>query len=143
MYMYKHAIITMHKFNYSLHAISVPWTPVSIIQIGSSDINSVATLNYTIPSTVVPDTAKAVLIYPTTRCGYSNADMGADLSYYVVVNGTRYEHFLHMHAYRQNAYNTNSDNMWFPMPPNRQLYVGIPQAFPNNCHTFVSIIGYR
>ena len=120
----------------------MPWTPVAKTEFGNSDINTATTLSYTIPN-IIPNSARAVLIYPTTRCGYSNADIGADLSYYVVVNGTRYEHFLHMHAYRQDAYNTNSDNMWFPMPSNRLLYVGVPITFPNNCHTFVSVIGYR
>ena len=122
--------------------ISVPWTPVNKTQIGSDDLNAATTLSYSIPS-IIPSTAREVLVYPTVRCGTSTIDMGADITYYVEVNGVRYEHFLYMHGYPQNAYNTNSDNMWFPMPSNRMVYVEVPLAFPRYCHTFVSVIGYR
>ena len=120
----------------------MPWTPVNRTEIGRDNLNTATTLNFTIPN-LIPNTAQAVLLYATAHCGNSALDMGADLSYYVVVNGTRYEHFLHMFAYWQDAHNTNSDNMWFPMPPNRQLYVDIPQRFPNHCNTYVSVIGYQ
>ena len=125
----------------SIHNV-VPWTPVNRTEIGQHNLNTATTLNFIIPS-LIPNTAQAVLLYVTAHCGFSTIDMGADISYYVVVNGTRYEHFLHMFGYRQQAHNTNSDNMWFPMPPNRLLYVGIPQEFPRNCHTYVSVIGHR
>ena len=120
----------------------MPWTPVAKTEFGEHDLNTATTLTFTIPS-VIPDTAQAVLLYATAQCGYSTGDDGADLSYYVMVDGTQYEHFLHMFAYGQDAFNTNSDNMWFPMPPNRQLNVEIPQSYPRNCFTYVSAIGYR
>ena len=74
-------------------------------------------------------------MYATALCGISTIDMGADIAYYVEVNGIHYEHFLHMHSYPQ--YNTNSDNMWFPIPSNRMVYVS--ETLPRNCHTFVSL----
>ena len=132
----------MHSYPY-IHCTcnAVPWTPVTKTEIGNHDLNTATTLNFTIPS-LIPSTAQAVLLYSTARCGNSTKAK-TDLSYYVVVNGTRYEHFLHMHAFLQSACNTNSDNMWFPMPPNRLLYVEIPQALLGHCYTYIHVIGYQ
>ena len=120
----------------------MPWTPVNKTEIGRDNLNNATTLSYTIPD-IIPTTAQAVLVYVTARCGHSSVNKDEDIIYYVVVNGVRYEHFLHMLGYPQLAYNTNSDNMWFPMPSDRLVYVEVPIAFPEFCHTFVSVIGYR
>ena len=70
--------------------------------------------------------------------------MAVDIPYYVVENGIRYEYFLRTYAYTHDAVNTNSENMWFPMPSDRKVYVEVPIAFPpGNCLTRVSVIGYR
>ena len=82
-------------------------------------------------------------MYPLVHCGYNSISTGIDIAYYVEVNGIRYQHFLHTYAYPQVAVNANSDNMWFPMPSNRMVYTEVPLAFSINCHTFVSVIGYR
>ena len=119
---------------------AVPWTPVNKTEIGRHNLETATTLSFTIPN-LIPDTAQAVLLYATVFCGYSSNRGPTDLSYYVVVNGTRYENFLHMHGYRQSAINTNSDNMWFPMPPNRLFYVDIQRV--DSCYTFISVIGYQ
>ena len=128
---------------YALLFISVPWTPVNKTEIGRADLNTATTLSYSI-SSIIPSTAREVLVYPTVLCGNSEpGNSGADIAYYVEVNGVRYENFLYMHGYPQNAYNTNSDNMWFPMPSNRMVYVKVPVPFPQFCYTYVSVIGYR
>lgn len=71
--------------------------------------------------------------------------MATDIKYYVMENGVRYEYLLAMHAYPQDAFNSNSDNMWFPMPSNRVVYIEVPIAFPPgvNCYTKATVIGYR
>ena len=100
------------------------------------------TMSYSIPS-IIPNTAREFLLYSTATCGWSSINMNVDITYYVEVNGIRYEHFLNTHAYPQDAINTNSDNMWFPMPSNRMVYVEPSLAVPYNCHYSVSVIGYR
>lgn len=124
------------------HASPVPWTPVNKTEIGRNDLNTATTLSYDIP-TIIPDAAQRVLLYSSTHCGYSSERKHGDIKYYVVVDGIHYEQFLLMRSYDQVAINTNSDNMWFPMPPNRLIYIEVPVAFPNNCHTVVNVIGYQ
>ncbi len=46
-------------------------------------------------------------------------------------------------AYTQVGYNTNSDNMWFPMPPNRRVYLGVPKLYGNAVKVSIYVIGYR
>ena len=83
-------------------------------------------------------------MYATVRCGWSSSThMEADIEYYVEVNGVRYKHYLHMYGYRQGAYNTNSDNMWFPMPSNRMLHVEVPLEFTGHCTSVARVIGHR
>ena len=127
---------------YTNCVISVPWTPVNKTQIGSDYLTTATTLSYSIPS-IIPSTAREVLVYTTMWCGWNRVTVDADITYFVEVNGIRYEHFLHVYAYRQSAINTNSDNMWFPMPPNRMVYIDVPLAFSSNYRTLVSVIGYR
>ena len=76
----------------------------------------------------------------TVECGWNSGRMGADVTYYVEMNGKRYQHFLRVYAYPQDAFNTNSDNMWFPMPSNRMVCIDAPHV---NCRTFISVIGCR
>jgi hypothetical protein len=48
-----------------------------------------------------------------------------------------------MQSYYQNAIDTNSDNMWFPMPADRQIHLEIvPIAF-RSCFSHLWVIGYR
>ena len=139
-----HDIVCISDKLYSLanYLISVPWTPVNKTHIGGNYLNTAHSLSYTIPS-IIPSTAREVLVYSSANCGWSSINMAVDITYYVEVNGIRYEHFLHTHAYRQDAVNTNSDNMWFPMPPNRIVHVEAPLAIPDYCNTVTSVIGYR
>ena len=121
----------------------VPWIPVNKTHVGSDNLNTATTLSYDIPS-IIPNTAQGVLLYSDARCGFSaGSNTPADIAYYVVVNGVRYEHFLRTYAYPHDAVSCNSDNMWFPMPSNRLVYVEVPIALPGNCVTIVSVIGYR
>ena len=124
------------------HAFPVPWTPVNKTEIGRSNLNAATVLSYSIPS-IIPSTAQAVLLYSSVRCGTSTINDEGDIAYYVVVDGIRYEHFLYMRSYPQQAHNTNSDNMWFPMPQNRLIYTQVPIAFPGQCFNVVHVIGYQ
>ena len=135
--------LCMYTANENAYVSLVSWTPVNMTEIGGDNLNTATTLSYNVPS-IIPNTAQGVLLYSIARCGTSSdVGRGGDITYYVVENEVRYEHFLLMRAYPQEAHNTNSDNMWFPMPSNRLVYVDVPIALPGNCFTTVSVIGYR
>ncbi len=105
-------------------SVSIPtvrntWTSVPITSIGSTNLQHPNTFSFVIPS-VIPSTAKNVLIYALMHCGQANR--GTELHLKVFTqdgSNKRFEKYLYMFSWNQNAINTNSDNMWFPMPINR------------------------
>lgn len=116
--------------------------------IGSrSNLNTVTTLSHEIPSNRIPATAKEFLVYVTAFCGRSEgSDLEAHISYYIEENGTQYRKFLFMRGHGNTdlrVRNTNSENMWFPMPFNRMIHVNIPVALQDQCFTSIYAIGYR
>ena len=110
--------------------------------LGLISFNNPATYQFFIPD-VVPDTAREFLLYASVICGGTVRDLSADIIFYVENGSTRYEKFLHMYGWDQLAYNTNSDNMWFPMPSNRLVHMELPIAFPGSCWAQLFTIGYR
>lgn len=117
------------------------WTSVPLTAIGSTNLQHAGTLAYTIPS-VIPSNAVEVLVYASVRCGYS-AHITQDIKIYTQQGTRRYEKYLFMTSWPQSAYNTNSDNMWFPMATNRRIYMEISRAHGNNCGGYLKAIGYR
>ena len=61
----------------------------------------------------------------------------------IQIDTTRYEKYLMVYSWSQDAISTNSDNMWFPMPPNRRVYLTVPTAHGANAGARLFAIGYR
>jgi hypothetical protein len=118
------------------------WTSISIRQIGSSTLRSVGTSSYVIPSSI-PSNAKEVLVYAEVLAGYSSPDTLARLKLFTEEGSKRYEQYILVHTYPQNAYSINSDNMWFPLMSNRRLYMYKPRVLGGNVIARVYVIGYR
>ena len=93
---------------------------------------------------MIPTSAREVLIYATVKSGWVETDSHpTDVEFSTRKGGNRYEKYLRLDAYRRDAINTNSDNMWFPMPPDRTLFVYLPGVFNGDVAVDVSAIGYR
>ena len=118
---------TVQQLSYPVTWISIPFT-----QIGTTNLKHAATLSFTIPS-VVPSSAKEILIHAGFSTGTSNNGPLQYIKIFTQIGTTKYEKYLMMLSYPQNAHNTNSDNMWFPMPPNRRVYLTLQTAVGNNC----------
>ena len=127
---------------------SVMWTPVAKTPIIGPEaslrlsLENATTYNFQIPD-VIPLTARELLVYASVKCGTATLRRFGDIVFYVMHNGLRFENLLYMHGYEQAAFNTNSDNMWFPMPADRLIHLEITVAIPGNCLTLLSAIGYR
>ena len=94
------------------------WTSVPRTAIGGSNLRHPNTFSFVIPN-VIPSTAKNVLIYTIMYCGGANRYQPPPQSIYACrmeVTNVLKSISLLMKSWIQNAYNTNSDNMWFPMP---------------------------
>ena len=65
--------------------------------------------------------------------------------FYTMEGDQQFGMYLRMHGWRQDAINTNSDNMWLPMASNRLVYVNVPATYSGAgvCGLHVSATGYR
>ena len=121
------------------------WTPVRKTYIGRVHLTHPSNiyLAFRIPS-VIPSGVRAVLIYTTLECGRANQDVTQDVQ--IFTEGTYgYPHYLkyiYVHSYNQNAWNTNSENMWFPMPANRKVYMKYTRNSGARCYVTLYATGY-
>ena len=106
---------------------TVTWTSVPQTEIGTSDLQRATTIPYEIPA-VIPSTAREMLILVAALQGQAN-NIGNQyfLKIYTLQGTNRYEQYLYLYTWPQYAINTNSDNMWFPMPSNRMIYLEVPE----------------
>ncbi len=119
------------------------WTSLLKTSIGTSNLQHAGTLSFTIPSVVIPYSAREVLIHAGVYMGTSSRGPQQDLKIFTQIETTRYEKYLLEFSWYQEAINTNSDNMWFPMPPNRRVYLTVPAAMGDNAGVRLFAIGYR
>ena len=120
----------------------VTWTSVRMTRIGSTNLRHAGTLAYIIPS-VIPSSANEVLVLANIRCGNSSPGPHQYIKIYTQQETRHYEQYILMESWTQNAINTNSDNMWFPMPTNRRVYIEVPTAHGIDCLAKLEAIGYR
>ena len=120
----------------------VEWESFNMIQLGTINMGTTGTQSYVIPSTV-PSTAREVLVYVYINMGRSQ-DLFGQIKIYTESSPTRrFEKYLAIKTYNQEAWSTASDNMFFPMTSNRRVYVRLTRTFPGNVHGTVNVIGYR
>ena len=120
----------------------VEWESFDMIQIGTINMQSTNTQSFVIPA-AVPSTATEVLVYVYVIKGNSES-VSSNMKIYTESSPTRrFEKYLTIRTWSQNALATVSENMFFPMPSNRRVYIRLPNAHPRNVYGFVNIIGYR
>ena len=124
------------------HYSTYNWTSVPKTSIGTSNLQHAATFSYTIPN-LIPSAAKEVLVYVRVSSSYSNQGPYHDIKIFTQIGTNMYEKYIFLSSLNQDAINTNSDNMWFPMPPNRRVYLTLPAAHGNNVNANLYVIGYR
>lgn len=121
------------------------WTTVARTFIGTSLLQEIGTFSFDIPS-IIPSDAKEVLIYGAFYAGTNDNNISLDIKCFTEIGTTRYEKYIYLLTWNQNAINSNSDNMWFPMPPDRRFYMTVPIALPRGSQhggALMYVIGYR
>ena len=119
------------------------WTSVPITYIGGTDLRHPNTFSFVIPS-VIPSAAKNVLIYALMHCGHASHQITLHLKVFTQDGSNkRFEKYLYMLSLDQVAFNTNSDNMWFPMPVNRRIYMTVDRDVGTYCKAQLFAIGYN
>ena len=120
------------------------WIPVSKTRLAEVDTSKVGTQSFGLPE-IIPQGAREVLIYASLQVGNSNPhDVHDDIKIFTVDGSNEYAQYIAIHTYRQNAWVTNSSNMWFPVTNTREIAVAMPQIFERvHVHFYLSVIGYR
>ena len=123
---------------------AVNWTSVPLTSIGSTNLRQSGTLAYDIPS-VIPSSAKEVLVLVSAQAGHSAPNDGYFIKIYTQQNQRQYEKYILLRSHNQNAWNTNSDNLWFPMTTGRQVFVELTSAhsITGTIAVYLHAIGYR
>ena len=118
------------------------WTTISKSLIGPSKLQNAGTSSYTIPSDV-PSSAREVLVYVSVRDGSVARGPKNDVKIYTQIGITRYEKYIILYSCDVPGFKINSDNMWFPMPTDRRVYLTLPQDHSRWVTTRLYVIGYR
>ena len=117
----------------------VEWESFDMIRLGPINMQSNSIQSFVIPA-AVPSTAREVLVYVYIY----KENYFSNMKIYTESSPTRrFEKYLTIRTRPQNVLATVSENMFFPMPSNRRVYVRLPNAHPRNIDGFVNIIGYR
>ena len=95
--------------------------------------------------TNIPTSAKEVLVYVSLQVGHTEPhDKWGDIKIFTADDCNEYAQYMTIRTYRQNAWVTNSDNMWFPVTDRRQVVVNLPHCFvDNHIHLRLYVIGHR
>ena len=119
------------------------WVSVPLNKVGSSNLQLAGTIGFAIP-TIVPGNASDVLFYVYVEAGYSDMEVHENLKLYTANDNRQFEKYLRITGYpKQVAFNTNSENMWFPMPDNRLVYLQVPKIQGVTVILELFLIGYR
>ena len=118
------------------------WNSIPLTRIGDINTRTTATQTFQIPSTI-PQTAKEVLVYAYIIAGASQSAFIHVKIFTEQSHTRRFEKYLSLQTWNQNAHTMTADNMWFPLTPNRRVYLSLSTIIPGNAAGHIYIIGYR
>ena len=70
-------------------------------------------------------------------------DVTSHVKIYTIYNGAHFAKYISAHSFPQNAWSTNSDNIWLPLFGSRTIYAMSPNVHSGNAGITIDIIGYR
>ena len=118
------------------------WESISLAHIGSINTQTTAMQTFVIPSSV-PQTAREVLVYAYLLAGSSENRFTHVKIFTEKSHNRRFEKYLSLQTWPQDAYTMTVDNMWFPLATNRRIYVAVTTALGINTSGNIYITGYR
>ena len=118
------------------------WTSVTLTEIGHNDLETPGNYSFEIPS-IIPSTASNVLVYLGIRFGGAITGVSQNFKIFTQDETRHYEKYLYMLGYYQAAINTNSENMWFPMPADRMVHLTVYRSIGQSCQACIHVIGYN
>ena len=105
------------------------------------------TYQFQLPMNLIPGDAKEVLLHVAVCMGSSLPNPQSYwLGVYVKDGVTTYSKASRLTTTKQNAFNDNSENMWFPMPADHSVYLEVAKRerpVERNAKCDIYVIGYR
>ena len=121
------------------------WKSIGLNRIGGSNFRSTAvpaTFSYEIPDTV-PDDAKEVFLYARFYTG-NGGGITSHFTIYTEEGDDKYQQYITLDGYSSHArWNSNTDNLWFPMPSNRRVFLVVPNTHASDAGGELYVTGYR
>ena len=125
--------------------LACPWTPVVRTIFAENNLRTPGTHVYSIP-TVIPATATNVLVYVTVDTWKASHTARQNLGIFVENKDDPrfpFKKEIYQYGYPQDAIVTNSENMWFPMPSDRKIYLQVHYDTGPNCFCRMFAMGYN
>lgn len=119
------------------------WTAVTLTHLGTSDLMEVNTLAFDIPS-IIPSSAGEFLVFCSIYIG-NTGQQGPyqNLAIFTEINNARYYKYLAVYPWNADDYSFASDNMWFPMPTNREVFITVTATCGRHANFNCFVTGYR
>ena len=110
-----------------------------------NNLHQAATFSYIIPS-VIPSDANNILIYAVAGLGPPKDGLYAIEGDIIIFtqdgSNEHYEQHMTLLAWTSN-WRVDTENMWFPMPANRRIYITVPVSIANAGGFYLYAIGYN
>lgn len=84
-----------------------------------------------------------MLVYVYLSVGYSSPASHHHVKIYTEEGDVDYAKYIGFFANPHHAVNTDTNNIWLPMPSNRRLYVTTPPHVISGVDCWLSVTGYR
>ena len=110
--------------------------------LGSVSLQTTGIQAFNLPAEV-PVNAAEVLLFVDVQVGTSTPDISSHVKIYTMYKGNHYAKYISVHSYEQEAWSTNSENMWLPFFANKTIYVQSPNSHYRNVGITIDAIGYR
>ena len=118
------------------------WIPMVKTSLGSVSLQTTGIQAFHLPA-AVPATAKEVLLFVDVQIGHSRPHISSHVKIYTIHNGIHFAKYISVHSYDQDAWSTNSDNIWLPVFASRTIFVKSPRSHYDSVRCTIDIIGYR
>ena len=120
----------------------VEWNSIPLTRIGDINTKTTATQTFQIPS-IIPQTAKEILVHAYIVGGNSSPALFHVKVFTEQSPTRRFEKYLYLQTWNQSAHTMTADNMWFPLTPNRRVYLSLSTTTVGFVWGHIYVIGYR
>ncbi len=123
----------------------ITWTSIPKQRFATNYLRQVGTYSYVLPS-AIPSNANNIQMFVFAGLGPSNTAAWAQESLITIytLDGSdkHYNNYMSVMAWRD-TWRVQTENMWFPMPANRRIFIKVGTAINIGGGFYIDAIGYN